>query len=255
VSIRKNIESKQTAPEALLHERHVKAYEVTLERIKAGDKIIEIGHGDGYGLNMIAQKADIVGLDVDASIVDYAKKKYGEQYFQHYDGEHIPYEDKTFDAACMFQVIEHVPDDVLVLKEIRRVLKDGAFVILTTPNRVMRVPYGEKPWNEEHLREYYPEELEAVMKQAGFKNARVLGIDASDDYREMELKRVTRARKLRKLDPLGFRRLLPDQALYNVGRMVVHTGEAASADLPSGEFYVSETEVYRSLDLLGIGVR
>lgn len=252
--IRKNIDSPQTAPEALLHERHVMAYEFTLDRLKQGDRVIEIGHGPGYGLQLLASKANIIGLDVDPDIVAFAQNRYGAQYFKQYDGDHIPFDDRTFDAACMFQVIEHIRDDVAIVREIRRVLKEHGTLFLTTPNRVMRVPYGEKPWNEEHVREYYPEELGQVLTEAGFSDVKVLGIDASAAYREMELKRIARARKLRRLDPLRLRKLLPDQMLYDVGRWMVRSGTAGT-ERPSGGFFVTETEVYRSLDLLALAVR
>jgi SAM-dependent methyltransferase len=187
--------------------------------------------------------------------VAHAKSKYGDKFFQKYDGSHVPFEERTFHAVCLFQVIEHIQDDLAILKEIRRVLKDGGVLYLTTPNRVMRVPYGEKPWNEEHVREYYPEELKKVMLDAGFSKVNILGIDASDAYRETELRRVARARKLRRLDPLNLRKLLPDQMLYDVGRWVVRSGSGAHTEKPTGGFYVSEADVYRSLDLLGLGVR
>ena len=255
MSIRKNIQGTQTAGESLLHERHVMAYQIALDRVEAGWKVVEIGHGDGYGLNMLAQKVDIVGLDIDPSIVEYARKKYGKQYFQQYDGEHIPYDDHTFDAACMFQVIEHVVDDVTLMAEIRRVLKPGGFAILTTPNRVLRVPYGEKPWNIEHVREYYPEELEGVLKQAGYKQVEILGIDGSDEYRTVELRRVARARKLRRLDPFRWRRFMPDQLLYDIGRVIVRAQPTTPGPAPEGAFFVTDTDLYRSLDLVGIGTK
>ena len=105
------------------------------------------------------------------------------------------------------------------------------------------------------MREYYPEDLHRVMVEAGYSSVQILGIDASEAYRETELQRVSRARRLRRLDPFGLRHLLPDQMLYEVGRRLVRSGNAASAARPAGGFYVSETEVYRSLDLLAIGVR
>ena len=253
--IRKIIDDQQTTPEALLHDRHYMAYQVALERVAAGCRMLEIGHGPGYGLDLLAAKVDIVGLDIDPSIVEFARKKYPNRRFEIYDGSRIPFDDGHFDAACMFQVIEHVPDDLAMLTEVRRVLKDGGILILTTPNQVLRVPYGERPWNEEHVREYYPEELAAVMTKAGFSKVEILGIDASDAYREVELKRVARSRKLRRLDPLRLRRLLPDQLLYRLGRRIVSAGKAKGEAQPDGEFFVTATDLYRSLDLLGIGTR
>ena len=185
----------------------------------------------------------------------HARQKYGERHFQHYDGRHIPFEDNHFDVACTFQVIEHVQDDVELLREIRRVLKDDGFVILTTPNRVLRVPLGEKPWNIEHVREYYPEELADILKAAGYKTTQILGIDANDEYRAVELRRVSRARKLRRLDPFRLRRYVPEQWLYQIGRRVVRTGQPKGDVSPEGTFFVTETDLYRALDLVGIGVK
>jgi ubiquinone/menaquinone biosynthesis C-methylase UbiE len=255
VPIRKIIDDRQTTPEALLHDRHFMAYKTTLERVPAGAKMVEIGHGPGYGLDLLASKVEIVGLDIDPSIVEYARKTYPQRRFELYDGSRIPFDDRTFDAACMFQVIEHVKDDVGMLTEVRRVLKEGGMLFLTTPNQVLRVPYGERPWNEEHVREYYPEELTEVMTRAGFSKVEMLGIDASDEYRKLELQRVARSRRLRRLDPLGLRRLLPDQILYKLGRAIVGAGKAKGERTPPGEFFVTSTDLYRSLDLLGIGHR
>lgn len=253
--IRKIIDEEKSAPEALLHERHVMAYDITLDRLSENQKVLEIGHGDGYGLMKIAAKADIIGLDIDPRIVTFAKQKYGDQYFQHYDGSHIPFEDNRFDCVCLFQVIEHIEDDVDILREIRRVLKPGGFVIMTTPNRVLRVPLGEKPWNIEHVREYYPEELSQIIKAAGYAKSEILGIDADDDYRALELARISRARKLRRFDPFRLRKYIPEQLLYQIGRRIVSMGKSASDPSPSGHFFVTETDIYRSLDLVGIGTK
>jgi len=255
VSIRKIIDEDKTAPEALLHERHIMAYDITLERLSEGDTVLEIGHGDGYGLMKIAEKADIIGLDIDPRIVQFASEKYGEKYFKIYDGSSIPFDDNHFDCVCLFQVIEHIEEDVEILKEIRRVLKPGGFMIMTTPNRVLRVPLGEKPWNIEHVREYYPEELQDIMVVAGYSKTEVLGIDADDDYRSVELDRICKARKLRRLDPFRLRKYVPEQLLYQIGRRIVRKGKTAGESPPSGHFFVTETDLYRSLDLVGIGVK
>ena len=75
--------------------------------LRFDDVVVVAGLGAiGMGILQVAHLKTpraLVGLDVDATIVAYAKKKYGDQYFQHYDGEHIPYEDKTFDASFEFR--------------------------------------------------------------------------------------------------------------------------------------------------------
>ena len=49
--------------------------------------------------------------------------------------ENIPFPDGTFDVVITNQVLEHVPDAGLHLREIRRVLPDDGVVYLATPNK------------------------------------------------------------------------------------------------------------------------
>uniref|UniRef100_A0A7V4LDN2 SAM-dependent methyltransferase n=1 Tax=Desulfobacca acetoxidans TaxID=60893 RepID=A0A7V4LDN2_9BACT len=51
-----------------------------------------------------------------------------------YDGEHIPLEDETFDAAVCNYVCEHIQKPIVLCREIRRVLREGGVFALRTPN-------------------------------------------------------------------------------------------------------------------------
>ncbi len=52
---------------------------------------------------------------------------------QRVDIQAIPYLDKTFHLVIANHVMEHVADDGLALKEVRRILKPGGYAILQTP--------------------------------------------------------------------------------------------------------------------------
>ncbi len=63
-----------------------------------------------------------------------------EQVDKHYqastyvcDLKTIPVDDSRFDFIIFNQVLEHLPEPVLVLKEMRRVLKPGAVILCTAP--------------------------------------------------------------------------------------------------------------------------
>jgi len=60
--------------------------------------------------------------------------------FDHYDGEHIPYPDDTFDIITAYAVIEHVAEKrspAPLLREIRRVMKkDGLFFVFKMPRKL-----------------------------------------------------------------------------------------------------------------------
>ena len=62
--------------------------------------------------------------------------------------------ENTYDCIVSFQVIEHIQNDVLYLKELHRVLKPGGIALLTTPNR--KLSLSRNPW---HIREYLAAEL------------------------------------------------------------------------------------------------
>ncbi len=82
--------------------------------------------------------------------------------------------DASFDLVGMFEVIEHLDDDVALLSEAARVTKPGGRLILS-------VPLGMKYWSAlddyvGHVRRYEPEELRARVEGAGFVVERIASL-------------------------------------------------------------------------------
>ncbi len=50
------------------------------------------------------------------------------------DAQSLPFPDSTFNSILCNSVIEHIPDDVKVLREFARVLRPGGVLMLTTPS-------------------------------------------------------------------------------------------------------------------------
>jgi SAM-dependent methyltransferase len=107
--------------------------------------------------------------------------------FQHFNIENdaFPYPDGEFDLVIFAEIIEHLLNDPCkVLREIKRVLKPGGVLILTTPNvarleNVARLihgvniydPYsGYGPYGR-HNREYNCHELEQLLRFEGYELA------------------------------------------------------------------------------------
>jgi 2-polyprenyl-3-methyl-5-hydroxy-6-metoxy-1,4-benzoquinol methylase len=140
------------------------------EYVEDGDRVLDVGCGIGYGLNLLSIKArEVVGVDVDAKAIEYCrthvlKKNPKLAELHHYDGYHLPYEDGAFDVVICVDVVEHVERYEEFVAELLRVAKKR--VIFGTPNRRPEFtnPDGT-PKNYWHLREWSYEELDEILRR------------------------------------------------------------------------------------------
>jgi SAM-dependent methyltransferase len=104
-----------------------------LEDLAPG-KLLDVGCGDGIFLNRMQKLGWTVdGLDVDSKAIENAKSRYGLSVHQG-DLSRVRFPDNSFDAVTLSHVIEHVPNPLALLLEVRRIAKPGARLVLTTPN-------------------------------------------------------------------------------------------------------------------------
>ena len=137
--------------------------------IKEGDKVLDVGMGVGYGMNLLSIKAkEVCAVDVDKKAVAYCTKNVlGKnpkiKELKAYDGYHLPYKDNYFDIVTCVDVVEHVEDYDKFIDELLRVAKRA--VVFGTPNR--RPEYTNPdgtPTNYWHLREWSFEEFNKIAK-------------------------------------------------------------------------------------------
>jgi 2-polyprenyl-3-methyl-5-hydroxy-6-metoxy-1,4-benzoquinol methylase len=97
-------------------------------------RVLEIGCGGGEGLAKLRARGwQVQGQDVDENAADHARKTHGVPvYCGLLDQAGFP--DHEFDAVVMNHVIEHVHDPISLLKESKRVLKPGGYLVSVTPN-------------------------------------------------------------------------------------------------------------------------
>ena len=85
-------------------------------------------------------------------------------------GYSLPYKDASFDLVCMFDAIEHIPDDGQVMREVARVLKPGGHVFVSVP--AYQFLYANNDRVAQHERRYTRRTLRAVFEQAGLQTRR-----------------------------------------------------------------------------------
>jgi SAM-dependent methyltransferase len=151
----------------------IEAYFLALNSyVDEGASVLDVGFGLGYGLNILAIKAiKVSGVDVDPKVYKYCQatlvgRNPRLSSLEMYDGYHLDFPDDSFNIVTCVDVLEHVEDYHLLLKEMIRVSRKGIFI--STPNRRLEYtnPDGT-PKNYWHLREWNFQELDEILCQHG----------------------------------------------------------------------------------------
>lgn len=107
----------------------------------------------------------VVGIDLNRQVLQqaylYGK---GKKFFAIIcDAAHLPLAQESFDTIICIEVLEHIVDDDLAVREMHRVLKRGGKALLTTPNGECLSP--SLPRYHEHVRHYRGAEIVSLFNK------------------------------------------------------------------------------------------
>jgi SAM-dependent methyltransferase len=166
--------------------RHEAVYAALRHRC-ADALVLEAGCGEGYGADLLAGAASaVLGLDYDPVTAAHAARRYPRVGIARANLVALPVRDGGCDAVVSLQVIEHLWEQERFLRECHRVLRPGGALLLSTPNRLTFSPGRDTPLNPFHTRELAPDELVALVRDAGFTGVEVLGLHHGPRLRELD---------------------------------------------------------------------
>jgi SAM-dependent methyltransferase len=130
--------------------------------------LLESGCGTGFVLSGIARsfpEARLVGTEIFVEGLAFTRVRVPGAELMQMDARALPYADE-FDVVAAFDVIEHIDEDELVLRNLHRATKPGGHCLLSVPqHRWLWSPADEEAC---HKRRYGVGELEQKAVRAGF---------------------------------------------------------------------------------------
>ena len=131
--------------------------------------ILDVGCGMGLLLTELRAYGKVEGVDVSPKSIEFCRQR-GIQNVQVSAAETLPFANSSFDVVLALDVIEHVPDDSAVLREIHRVLKPGGVVVIFVP--AFMFLWGITDVLSQHYRRYTRPQLVAVAHAQKFSVVR-----------------------------------------------------------------------------------
>jgi SAM-dependent methyltransferase len=142
----------------------------------AGKCVLDIASGEGYGSAMLARTAQkVTGVDLSQEALFHAQARYQSENLDYRLGScsAIPVGDASVDVVVSFETIEHHDEHEAMIREIKRVLRPGGLLFISSPDKL---EYSDKPGykNEYHIKELYRDEFNKLLG-LHFKNHSIYG--------------------------------------------------------------------------------
>lgn len=133
-------------------------------------RLLDVGCGSGVMLTRLERYGSATGIESEEEAVRLARTR-GIGAVQLAEAPPIPFEDASFDLVTALDVLEHIDDDVALLREINRVLRPGGMLLLSVP--AYRFLWGLQDEVAHHRRRYVAREVTERLERAGLETARV----------------------------------------------------------------------------------
>lgn len=138
-------------------------------------KTLDCGCGSGEFLKYLSNKgySNLAGTDFSKESIKQSSSKISGDFYLSDLSNKNGLKKKNYEAIVCSEVLEHVEDDALALKNLFKALRKGGFLFIS-------VPYLNKNWSHHdefsgHFRRYEVNELENKLKKIGFKVERSFG--------------------------------------------------------------------------------
>lgn len=156
--------------------RKIIDHELARLPIRQDGQALDAGCGSGRTLPELSRYCrQVAGLELNPEAAEVARDR-GQFDVRMGRVEELPWSEQTFDLITCLDVIEHTPDDVVALRELRRVSRPGAWLIVTVP--AYQALWSSHDEMNHHFRRYSRRALEQAMTESGWRVQRLTSFNS-----------------------------------------------------------------------------
>ena len=154
---------------------HLHRYAMALQ-LAQGKDVLDIACGEGYGTHLLSTVARFAaGVDISSQAIGHASQAYQSANLEFRNGScaSIPYSDRSFDLVVSFETIEHHDQHHEMMREFRRVLRQGGLLLISSPDKLHYAGCSGDA-NPFHVKELCEEEFLQLL-QSCFRHVTLYG--------------------------------------------------------------------------------
>jgi dolichol-phosphate mannosyltransferase len=147
-------------------------HRIAISWARGAERVLDAGCGSSV---IIQSLNNAVGMDLSMGKLRFLRRR-GIELVRG-SAFALPFRDATFDCVISSQVIEHIPYDEVLFREMNRVLRPGGRLIIGTPDyatlgwQIIEPIYGALMpggYRDEHITHYTRESLTGILIDHGF---------------------------------------------------------------------------------------
>lgn len=143
-------------------------------------KILDIGGGSGHFLDLLRKRlpeAKAAGYEFNVTMAELIRSKGHKVYYGQFPESILEEEaNGSFDAVCMFQILEHVSEPVAMLQNVRRLVRPGGLLVIAVPDAAGPVRHFSSALTDippHHVSRWSESSFRMGMTRLGFSILRV----------------------------------------------------------------------------------
>lgn len=150
-----------------------------LSRMRLRGRLLDLGCGEGFFLEEAEKCYETQGADISDYAVKKAKKRCKATRLCVKDAKHLDFPSKHFDIIVSFDLMEHIDEPSVTIKQCNKILKNGGILLISVPNlQSLGRSLKRQDWfgyrDRTHISLLSRNEWTRLLQEGGFETVEVL---------------------------------------------------------------------------------